>query len=291
MLLTIPTELQTHVLSFLPRRDLASVVRVSHHLGAVAVRLLYRHVELHSLPRVRAFFQISSFPPLGTAVPTRHASAKRAQSELIKTLDITITSADSKKTLGLLPSSLSRPRMARLAVARLRLTYDDDADCLVPLLKCFDPTELGLCRTALELDHRTDGWAGLLGWENVAFVTYARPQFAGNVHTLITTGICPFVPPFSKVTSAAIVLESELWWDGILNYHVRSLVGLCLNLERIEIRVARDEGLRSSLEEMIETQIGTPNPDKLGGQPNSFFSVEDKPDGSSIWGDVEEEDM
>ena len=136
MLLTFPVEIQSHILAHLPRRDLSSVVRGSQHLHAVAVRILYAHVELHSFDQVEAFFHLGPTP-----IASKHLEPKRIQWDRVKMLAITIALADSQRTLGTLPSSLSGPGVGPLRLHRLRVTYHDDAECLLPLLRCLDPRE------------------------------------------------------------------------------------------------------------------------------------------------------
>lgn len=283
MLLTLPAEIQTEICKYLPRRDLASVAHVCSNLSAVAVRILYEHVELHSFNQVEAFFHIGASP-----VAVKGSDTKRTQWERIKTLAITIAPDDSQRSLAKLPASLERPGVDPLKLARLRLTCKEDADCLVPLLNCFRPTEIGLCWVADLLCWQDPRWLSITGWDNVRSITTLCSPPAQTAFSFETNlDRIPFDPPFSHATSAVIRLPTYIsGWVLALVFQADLLVRLCPDLPGIEIQVDKERNRLHLQECVMGGWFGKP----LGGKPASFYSIVVKPEGCNIWGDVEEGD-
>lgn len=285
MLLSFPTEIQSHVCLFLPRRDLASVVRTCSDLHAVTVRALYEHIELHSFDQVEAFFHIG----VNSVAVSGHADSKRAEWESIKTLEITIAPDDSERDLGSLPQSLSGPGAGPLQLDRLRVTYEDDAVCLVPLLRCLAPAELGLCRTGGYLNMGNDHWqSSIPSWTNVTHVTFGCSPSSYPIRTRSYPDGQGLAPALPRATSARLLLPraTEASISALLVLP-ETIVQLCPNLERAEIRLC-DKRATTHVE--FHVQRGIIPPRALGGKPASFWSIVLKPDGSNMWGDVDEGD-
>ena len=172
MLATLPAELQTEVFSYLPQRDLRSLVLVSQSVHDAADRQLYVHVELNSLASVEYFFR--AFADDRSAPTDDQILTERAQWERIKTLEISTGARDPCRTLEGLPSSLTGPGMAPLRLDRLRLHHHGDVRHLLPLLKCLDPRTVGLCHDSVITD-RSFWTLSTLGrwWTNVRHLDYA----------------------------------------------------------------------------------------------------------------------
>jgi hypothetical protein len=146
MLLTVPVEIQSHILAFLPRRDLAVALCVSHHVYELAIKLLYKYVVLNSIKQVQAFFLIIPASGRESAARMSRAEAKILEWEHIKTLDIGLVLAKPKPAFGNLPRCLRGPRSDAIQLDRLRLTSDhlEDLTFLSPLLRCFQPSTFAL---------------------------------------------------------------------------------------------------------------------------------------------------
>lgn len=258
-------------------------MRTCHHLYAVGVRVLYEHVELRSFNEVTAFFHLDH-----PVVLSAHADPKRVEWECIKSLEITIAPGDSQRTLGKLPASLSGPGVGPLQLDRLRLTYKDDADFLIPLLRCLDPVELGVCVRHNHLGWHDACWLSLAGWNRVRSITTVCSPVNTTAFSIQTDlDRIPFGPPFPHVTSAVIRLP--ILHSGrilALVFQADFLVQLCPALPGIEIHIESESDGSDVQSWVTDGVLGK----RLGGKPSSFFSIVLKLAGSNIWGDIEGRD-
>jgi hypothetical protein len=270
LLLAFPIEIQSHILSFLPREDLATVVRASQHIHAVAIKFLYVEVELRSWEHIESFFLPGSLMPAGSISATEHADARRKHWDLIKDLTIYIPRIYGGPHPAFLPPRSLRGRGAQpLFIERLHLTYDLEPDPLIPLLRCLSPKRV-------HLSHTEPGSLGpvlssfardLLGWTRLSETTLE-----------LYRGFVPYYhherfmikesSPLRRVRSATIIFQGRWLW-GTSEPSGRDAVEFGLQAFPVaqHLRIVADDAERQAkLEELLKGGYK--------GKPKHFFSVE-----------------
>lgn len=276
MISTVPIELQSQILSYLPRKDLLIVTRVSRQLHAVAIRILYVKVELRSWAQLESFFLPSSLLPLGSLAATTYSESRRMDWDMIKDLTIDLRSWKGSSDFGPVPPSLQEGD--GLHLERLRLVYPYSLRSLVPLLRCLNPVEVGLSKRkwiqARDFGLMTVG--RLSGWTRR--LTFVRAWF--DRFTFLPPPELQFISssPFKGVTSASLILQqdaymstSEPGWESGKDA-TRFLLRLCPSLEHLRI-VAGSEVTRRKLAKFTRRR----------GKGPGFFFVENGD--VSGWGD------
>ena len=267
MLLTIPTELQFHIVSFLPRGDMAAVARTCQHFYAVTLRDLSRRVELRSLAQADAFFLPSTIFRKGSPAEIKHAESKRAQWEAIKVLVLRSTGKDRLRSRGTLPKSLRGPGVEPINLDELQFFPYDDDQSLIPLLQCFNPRSIQLA-TSWGNDTDVERSLAATGWKDVTqFTLYVgKPRQLPRLQTPIRVS-SPVV--LSKVRYATLVDRYPSLWERmepVFRSHVVLLLRLCPNLDGLKIVTRTTSTYRSTIEELVQGGVA--------GKPASFFSVE-----------------
>lgn len=271
MLVTFPVEIQAHILAHLPRRDLASAVRVSQHLYAVAVRILYEHVELRSLDHIEAFFLPSTILRKGSQAEIKHAESKRAQWEAIKLLALQTSwgdrwGADRSRSLGILPRSLRGRGVERIDLDELYLDTGDDSRAFMPLLRCLNPRKIQLAADYVR-DAGLERCLAATGWKDVTHLLLnggsgqlARSQTSGRASSAVL---------LTKVRIATLVDRYSALFspiEPVFRFDVALLIRLCPNLDELKIVTTTSSNFRPKIEELVQSG--------LAGKPASFFAVE-----------------
>lgn len=281
MLLFFPVEIQTHIISYLPRRDLASVARTSRHVHAVAIRSLYSHVELCSFDQIEAFFNVTSTLASGSVVAAKHADIKRAQWECIKTLDLNICIDKGRAlSIGTLPRSLRGRASEPLSIDRLRMA-SLNASLILPLLRCFNPVEVCLSKSYGEVDNSIDEWSRLIRWTRLDRVTLTVPYPFG-IHKDNQSRSKLSLHSFSRTQTATIVCwYYETTFERALCSQIEDIVRVCSGLKRLDF-IAREID--------VEDLMGAVK-NGIASKQASFFSVKSMPTDSliDVWGSVEED--
>ena len=278
MLSTTPTEIQSHIVSFLPRRDAATFARTNQHFHAVTVSVLYRHVKLRSVERVMAFFGSSSLLPVGSMVAAKHADSKRAQWEAIRTLEINLGNVWSQQPLSNLSRSLRKRGLEPVPLDRLRLAYGDDPTFLLSLVQCFRPREMELCRFSPGDDLNFDWWTSAIGWKDeVTQLTLVEPDTRGRIGSASTA------TRFLNVKTATIIClyhgHSSLDPERAVRRDLEVLLHLCPNAEEVEIHVAS-----YPVKYQVDTLVKNFGKDGSFGKPSSFFKVKKIENRLGCWG-------
>lgn len=242
--------------------------------------MLYEHVDLRSFDHVRAFFGVPRPARRSSIALVKHNEGKRAQWERIKTLAITIAPFDRKRSLGALPKALTRPGVGPLQLDRLRLTYEDEAESLLPLLNCFNPAEIALCRTGNALDRVDDRWlTSLPNWSNVTHITLGCPPDSSP--TFAQRHAQSIRPAFPQATSARVLLPRSPIGSAIaLTYLLNAIDQLCPNLQGAEI-CSWNESQASFIRKLVRDGLAVP--DESRGKSASFYPIVVKLDGIDRW--------
>ncbi|KAL7414099.1 hypothetical protein BDY24DRAFT_46913 [Mrakia frigida] len=271
MLTSIPNELQTHILSSLPRKDLAAVARVSQHLQAVAVKLLYLKVELRSPKHVDDFFLVGSLIPSGSISAVEHTEARRKHWGFIKELVINLTSYssyDRSSPAFAFPRSLRGRKVdLRIDLERLELGRRHSyADTLLPYLNPVSlvVTDAWLSNGSLySLNPLGGSWTRL---RDIAFgIRIRREPRSIIVHASQQS-------PFANVRSATMALAfvSSGWPAYQPNTNsgrdaVAFAVRFFPSLEKLRI-VVEEESRKMRLESVVEGGFA--------GKGRDFFAIE-----------------
>ena len=267
MLLTMPTEIQSLIISFLPRRGMVAVACTCQHFHAVAIRVLYRRVELRSLAQADAFFRPSTILHKGTPAETKHAESKRAQWEAIKILVLRTAWDDRSRSLGTLPRSLRGRAVEPIDVEELQFfPHDDHLRSLMPLLRCFNPRKI----------HMAIGWVrdpelerslAATGWKDVTQLTlYGGSGELAQSQTSLRAAKSVVL---SKASTATLVDRYRALFtpmEPVFRFDVALLVRLCPNLDELKIVTTTSSTFRSRIEEIVHGG--------MAGKPADFFSVE-----------------